>query len=563
MLHEELDELTDLINEKLSHEEKAEKLNSGYPGPFRLKKVKVANFNLDEFEEISIGDFVTHRTRWSMQEKCAYVNDDICRFVDFILSTELCRTISKSIAEESGGRYDLETAWLYLSSFTSFITAELSDGTSPSEAMMKEAFLKDLSENSLFVTAKAGLKGINIADETINMGNGAILRRVNKTDYHEHSIIIAGSSPNNIGFPAKFTAGSVLELTLKRRSANKSPIHPPHGVEIRWNSTIRSYDNMIQQVIPLTEKWIDALELSLPGPDIRIEFRQIEVRLPNLSPSKPAYRWAAKYQTIDPHTQIMIHRGDRGSIELAKSLVTSQFDNALAPLDGKHTPTSFAYSQYIEILRGRHGVDKSIREEVEALEAYFTPKVGRNKDFINSVGFLLETIAYDKNDTRNILNNAYLLRNAFTHRGIGWDEQDYVKATSDEVRIMWHNYKFEVSELLMNYLRLAVVSRLLSRMDDQHYIDLMNKAVTTKKIDPILSSQKGLILCVLEKITDFVNIRTVAKRHRLSWETIQEKIMKKEIRSVSMELPEEKNKSKIIYFIPDTELPEFRQADEN
>ena len=147
-----------------------------------------------------------------------------------------------------------------------------------------------------------------------------------------------------------------------------------------------------------------------------------------------------------------------------------------------------------------------VQHEIEALEAFFTPESDRSKVFVTRVVHLVKSLAVDENDTVNLLLSAYSIRSAHVHRGEGWDEFHPPVSTTDRALHSWESYAGDLATVLIVYLRLSIVSRILSQSDERSYIEMLDKSIETGVVDSSLSGQTKYLSCRIRRINDFLPI---------------------------------------------------------
>lgn len=528
-----------------------------FPGV--LHRTKSAKFQIESYEELNYGENVVPRVSWSAREEYVYGEEGIRESVNLIQNTKGFDSALTQLMEAERGKRDKGMLLLYLTTFVYFATKAMLSDRGVSQDRMVDAFTQDLEDDQLQTLVKVGLSGIVVKEGAIEVSNGVRLRRLNRSDYHEEYEPLTDKSIDRISFPSQLTASSVLELS-GRLGPKPDPLYAPVGLfDVRMYSSVREFDLLIQQLLPLAHVWEGASELVQSETDPIMEFIHLEFSLPTLSPDHPVFRWKYQYRTHQPRSSFSISKHDTGIINLWGALVAKNYSHLVHPFDHEHpldhkdTPLSLAYSRYTGILRARESDEKMIRDEVEALEAFFTPGLDASKAFIRRVAFLVRTVAADENATADLLYNAYDVRSAYTHRA-GWDESAQVTQTTAEAGFAWDSYKRDLARILLVYLRLSITSRILSEVDEKTFIDVLDKSERTGFPEANLASLRKLLSCKIIHVNAFVRDKEVPQRYQIPLTVLHNGIVRKEIAAIILRKPLRDGRHSITYLIPEWAL---------
>ncbi len=530
-------ELTKTIGLRIDDELHERTGLAGLLSPSQIHRIKVAKFRIESYEELNYGDTVIPRVNWSAKEEYIYGEDEVQDFVRVIRNFREFDSALSQLGEAELRQRDKGTLQLYLTSFVYFVTNTLLKDRGASQERMAEAFMKDVEEDRIQTLVKIGLAGIIVRDGPIEMSKDVQLRRLNRSDYHEESEPLTDKSIHQASFPSQHpSASSVLELSVKP-GPKLDPLFGPIGFfDVRMYSSVREFDLLIQQLIPLAQVWKGTLELVQSETDSMTRFVHVELNLPTLSPEGPIFRWKQQYRTHEPRRSLSISRDDNKIVKLPLALVSKNYGRLVYPIDGAETPLSLAYSRYMNILQSREACEKTIRDEVEALESFFTPGLDVSKAFIPRVDFLVRTVAVDENETANLLRNAYDIRSSYTHRG-GWDESVHAVTTTEEAGFAWESYKRDLANILLVYLRLSIVSRVLSQYDEKTFIDVLDKSEKTGVAHKDLAALSKQVSCKIYHVSDFVRDTEATKKYQIPLHIIRNRIEKRLIAAITLRRP--------------------------
>jgi hypothetical protein len=522
--------------------------------PSMLHRIRSARFQVESYEELNYGENIIPRVSWSAREDYVYGEEGIQDFVKLIQNIrEFDSTLTRLVEAERGER-DKGMLLLYLTTFVYFATKATLRDRGVSQDRMVDAFIQDLEEDRIQMVVRIGLAGIVVKDDAFEISNGVQLRRLNRTDYHEEYAPLTDKSIDRIPFPSQLISSSVLELSAML-GPKLDPLYGPIGLfDVRIYCSVREFDLLIQQLLPLAHVWEGASELVQSETDPIMEFVHIEFSLPMLSPDHPVFRWKHQYRTHQPRSSFSISKDDISIINLWGALVAKNYSRLVYPSDHRDTPLSLAYSRYVGILRSRESDEKIIRDEVEALEAFFTPGLDTSKAFIRRVAFLVRTVAADENATVSVLYNAYDVRSSYTHRGAGWDESAQVTSTTEEAGFAWESYKGDLARILLVYLRLSITSRILSEVDERTFIDVLDKSEKTGVPETNLASLRKRLSCKIIHVSGFVREKEATQRYQIPLPTLRDRIEKKRIAAIMLRKPLTDGRHKVTYLIPEWAL---------
>ena len=521
-----------------------------------IHRLRAAIFNVSSYEEISLGDTVVPRVGWSAQEGHVYGEDGIERLVERIQNAPQFETALKLFG---GGddEQDRGTFLLYLTCLAYFATKALLEDRQASVDSLVDAFLKDVDGDRMRAVVRLGLAGVGVKGDPVEISTGVVLRRLCRFDYHEGFEILVDKSIHNASFPSEYPASSFLELSVRPGPRLDALYQLRDFIDVRWHVSIREFDLLIQQLTAAAGTWRGTFDLVQSDSDPKVRVTQVEIHLPTLSPDRPVYRWEQRYQTFEPSGTFLISKDAAKFAGLSRSLVERGYQGLVYARDGNDTPLSLAHSRYIEILHSREVPEKTIGREVEALEAFFTPEPAASKVFLKRVAHLMSIIARDENDTENLLQNAYRVRSSYTHKGVGWEKFTPIAATTEAAGYAWDYYKRKLAGILMTYLRLSVVSRILARLDDMAYVDLLRESARTHVPDPSFVGQNELLSCRIPKVDDFIQDDAAAERFHVPLGTLRSLIEDKKIAAITLMRPGHPGKTASTNLIPEHALLEF------
>ena len=501
--------------------------------PSVLHRIRSARFQIESYEELNYGENIIPRVSWSAREEYVYGEEGIQDFVKLIQNMRGFDSTLTRLVEAERGERDKGMLLLYLTTFVYFATKATLRDRGVSQDRMVDAFIQDLEEDRIQTIVRIGLAGIVVKkDGAIEISNGVQLRRLNRTDYHEEYEPLTDKSIDRIALPSQLISSSVLELSAML-GPKLDPLYGPIGLfDVRNYSSVREFDLLIQQLLPLAQVWEGASELVQSETDPIMEFVHIEFNLPTLSSDQPVFRWKHQYRTHQPRSSFSISKDDINITKLWGALVAKNYNRLVYPSDHRDTPLSLAYSRYVGILRSRESDEKTIRDEVEALEAFFAPGLDTSKAFIRRVAFLVRTVAADENETVGLLCNAYDVRSSYTHRGAGWDESAQATPTTAEAGFAWESYKRDLARILLVYLRLSITSRILSEVDERTFIDVLDKSEKTGVPETNLASLRKRLSCKIIHVSAFVRDKEAPQRYQIPLPTLRDRIVKNRLRQL-------------------------------
>jgi hypothetical protein len=556
-LHDSLVRLVEAIRTRLDTELRERTGADAFFSPPVIHRLRVAVFSVSSYEEINCGDAVVPRVGWSAREGYVYGEEGVERFVGMMQNTAEFEAALGRFGSGVGEERDRGTFLLYLTCFVYFVTkALLEDRRAPAGALV-DAFLKDVEGDHIRATFRLGLAGVSIKGDPVEISTGVTLRRLGRSDYHGGFEVLVDQSIHRATFPSEYTASSFLEISV-RPGPRMDGLYQLRGfIDVRLSVSIREFDLLIQQLMATAGVWRGTLDLVQSDSDPKTRVAQIEVHLPTLSPDRPVYRWEQRYQTFEPLGTFLVSKDAAGFVDLSRSLVERGYYDLVYARDGRDTPLSLAHSRYVEILHSREVPEKTIGREVEALEAFFTPEPAASKVFIERVAHLMSIIAKDENDTENLLQNAYRVRSSYTHKGVGWEKFVPIAATTKEAGYAWDHYKGKLARILLTYLRLSVVSRILTRLDDMASMDLLRESARTSVPDPSLAGQSELLACKIPKVDDFIQDEAAAERFHVPLGTLRSLVADKKIAAITLLRPSQRGKAASTNLIPEWALLEL------
>jgi hypothetical protein len=527
---------------------------AGLLSPSQIHRIRAARFRIESYEELNFGDTVIPRVGWSAREEYVYGEDGIQDFVSAIQNLGEFDSVLTQLREAELRERDTGMLQLYLTILVYFVTITMLEDRAASQERMVEAFMKDVEEDRIQAVVELGLAGVVVKDGPIEISKDVQLRRLDRLDYHEESEPLTDKSIHQVSFPSQHGASSVLELSTKPGLKLDQLYGSVALLDVRMWSRIREFDLLIQQLIPLAQVWNGTLQLVQSETDPMIRFVRVELNLPRLSPGKPIYTWKQQNRTHEPRGSFSISKDDTRIVSLPRALVAKNYSRLVHPNDGAETPLSLAYSRYVEILRSREASEKTIRDEVEALEAFFTPGLDVNKAFIQRVAHLVRIVSVDENATANLLRNGYHIRSSYTHRGTGWDESVHAAATTEEAGFAWESYKSDLAHILLVYLRLSIVSRILSQYDERTFIEVLDNSEKTGVADTNIVSLSEQLSCKISHVNDFVKDKEATEKYEIPLHVIRNRIESRQIAAITLRRPGRNGRQGITHLIPEWAL---------
>ncbi|MDG6918995.1 MAG: hypothetical protein JRN62_06115 [Nitrososphaerota archaeon] len=503
--------------------------------PSILRKVPMAIYHLYRYEPVKAGEETLPVVQWSMSMGEGYPSKSVDEFVRVITNSDAYGSALKALDEHKRGEWKGVIERLYLTCFSYATLGSVLTSTAASElARLTESFIADVNENSLHLKFSTGLAGVLIPEGEVAFAGGPILREIRKEDYHDDSEPTNGQSPREMGFPSDYRASTVLTF---HGAPDPGQAEGPLGMfDIRLHVPERDFDLTIEGARVALGKWEGTIPLLQAGyPPKR--FYRLEIFLPHFRGDVPVYRWEERLKLGTDRGQITFRRSDGNTISLSKRLVEADYGSRLYPRDGRTTPLSESYQKYIGMLTEVGTYEKTIHEATVALENLFTPESVVMKQFIPRVTTLVRLTGVDtENNLSNILANAWRIRSDYSHRGEGWSEDSESKANSTMARVLWEGYKRELAGILETYLRLSLVTRILSGLSDQEFvegIDWIQGGGTNPKISAACAGMNASI----GKITDFVPDKYAVEEYGLSLEELWKEADEGRIPAINVEAP--------------------------
>lgn len=521
-----------------------------------IHKVKGMIFSITHFSGYGWGEATAPTVSWQSQHAAGYTDEDLEAFLQVICHQPQFSSALDELAKVEKRSRDTGMLLLYLTCFSYHVELALLKDRWASTEPIVDAFLQDLEADDLRIVTTFGLRGIATKEEIIRINDGVVLRRLAHSDYHDVFEPLGDRLAHRVPFPLSIDATSVLEVSsqLKGRLDGIYALNP-FFPEVRERCSIREFDIVISQVLQHVWSWMNLFWLVQNESNPKIAFERVELHLPKLSPNQSVYRYERKEGAVRGSAGVfLVQEADKQTFELMSALFAREYSKVLWAYDGRETPLSLAYSRYQSILGSSESYEARIQHEVEALEAFFTPESDKRKVFINRLVYLIRALVMDENDTENLLRNAYGIRNSRVHRGEGWDEFHPLDFTTDLAKYYWEKYAAELSVVLLTYLRLSIVSRILSRVDEKSYIVMLDRSISTGKVDESLVGQTKFLSRRIERINDFLAPRKASLKYEIPLPLLFKSIEKKELDAIILDRIGGDGRAKKLALIPERAL---------
>jgi hypothetical protein len=138
---------------------------------------------------------------------------------------------------------------------------------------------------------------------------------------------------------------------------------------------------------------------------------------------------------------------------------------------------TIAYNRYSEALLKNGLFERRVANAVMGLEALIL-KPGEKQELTYRLGIriskLLSQLGYSPHEARNVINDAYKVRNLFAHGG----QLDYKGKKKLESK--YHDIKNLLLPTL-NYLRILLVVMILTKKGKDEFIDLIDDSLVDKE----------------------------------------------------------------------------------
>ena len=527
-----------------------------FMAPPAIHQVKGKLFTVNYWDEISLGDTVIPRVSWGGTLGLGYTDEEVEDLLDVIRRLPQFGSALTMLSKAETKSRDVGALQLYLICFAFYVESTLLKNRWADLTPIVEAFLQDLEKDDISIIVKLGLRGVHVKDEPVRIADGVKLRRLARSDYHEAFVPLADRQFRRVRSPSEYHASAILEISLKPAEKLAGAFLPTGFIDFTIHSSIKEFDVLIQHALASASTWRDTLSLVQSVTDVRTGLIQVEFLLPVVSPVEPVYRyeWKEEGSWQEARSSFAISSADKQVFDLVTTLVSQDYSKKIFARDGRQTPLSLAYSRYSEILHSYESDEATIQREVEALEAFFTPETAKSKVFIKRVYHMIKTIAVDENDTENLLYNSYIVRNSRVHRGEGWDKYQPPESTTKQALYAWQNYMRDLTTILLGYLRLSIVSRLLSKYDEWSYFEALDKSIKSGVADDSLSGQTKYLSCRIGHVNDFLSTKKASAKYDIPDVALWKAARSKKLDAMMLRRPGKGGKPWVFALIPEWAL---------
>jgi len=303
-------------------------------------------------------------------------------------------------------------------------------------------FLKDLREEPLKYGAEVELQGISLQPEIIEPDFGITLRQTKIEDL-EREVPVYG-----FGLPYLSHPSGILKIEFLGRRANE-----------------------IQKKVELA---IAILRLFKVGSIKWLSYRMYTESVTDVMASGTLTS-GQKGAALDTClvTQEDVPKLRKFWQTINSSIPTTFFEPAI----GKTDHTAIAYNRYSDALLQDGILERRIANAIMGLEALFL-KPGETQELAyrlsTRVSKLLSLVAYDPHEIKEILRDAYHVRNLFVHGS---------QLTYKKKKKLESKYK-DVKNILLSvleYLRVSIVLMLFNRKEKDEFIDLLDASLVDRK----------------------------------------------------------------------------------
>ena len=484
--------------------------------------------------EISLFGDVGERVR-----AVRYDDEFLNEFIEFFTDTSKSfKAALEQVSQKSSPYFVGEPLLgsLYLTLFCRKVASDYLANEELTEGQVKElvgGFTRDLEGKTLGISAKVGVKGV-VATEEISIRSqfaDAIIRPP-KLDDLPSEIVVPDRWEGEMDIrnhPSIPTFCSVIEVFPREM---KVVTHPGGIIMMpKMYDSNQVFDWFIGAVYPEFYKltWL----LILFQSKYSLQFRSANVRfyLKNLS-AGPAYEKSIPVAENQVETQSFpLTPANKGNLlmfwdQMRRANFTDRIygrSDTKESLPEHHPrPLEIAFKRYMHILSVFEEPKVRIHDTLEAIEGFFTPEEAFTRDdfekyrkiFIPRVSSLVGLFEdLDPNDTNWTLNMGFRIRSDYSHRSSGWEETDELAEESEiELRRKHSELEFQngLSQLLLNYLRICLVSRVLAGVPDREFVHLLDTEKGRGELkrllagldhlvrsDPLVYVDRGLVRCSL------------------------------------------------------------------
>lgn len=303
-------------------------------------------------------------------------------------------------------------------------------------------FLKDLREEPLRYGAEVELQGIALQPEIIEPDFGTTLRQTKIEDF-EREVPVHG-----FGLPHLSRPSGILKIEFLGRRANE-----------------------IQKRVELA---IAILRLFKVGSIKWLSYRMYTESITDVMASGTL----TSGQTGAALETCLVTQEDVPKLRKFWQTINSFIPKTFfEPTIGKTDHTAIAYNRYSDALLQDGILERRIANAIMGLEALFL-KPGETQELAyrlsTRVSKLLGLVAYDPHEIKEILRDAYRVRNLFVHGSqLTYKKKKKLESKYTDVK----NILLSVLE----YLRVSIVLMLFSRKEKDEFIDLLDASLVDKK----------------------------------------------------------------------------------
>lgn len=474
-------------------------------GTVKIQKGIACNIrkNLTKMEEFTD----LHADVESYQQSISYDDESIC---DLLVQIErlnsyesVANHTSQCLKFSEGGDFFTK---LYLTLFSfELIRRFIKMGTINDSELKKLSvlFQNDIENKSLIIKTTIGMRGIFAVDDIVftDPFNRIIIRRAKESDVPDTIFVNENGLGrlDNTNSPYLPDITTILEITHLRSIIYRQDLSFRYIKQWDFNTII---DLTIDSMVRETSKVIALLQLFQSKQRILTKTWKVSYHLKNLS-DFPIYEKQVPFKRnfeIESEKYILRNKNSLAIERFFNWMRTVDFierihhysNDPKFGFDHIERPLEIAYKRYLNILSNLKDPDECIHDTIEALEGFFTPEKPKTKKeflkyrkiFITRIDSLIEVFGdLDPNSTTEILSMGFNVRSDMSHRGKGWDEVLKKHENTDEfenrsIQVQSNKLdnvsKKELSSILLSYLRICIVARILSGIEDRDFIDLLN-----------------------------------------------------------------------------------------
>jgi hypothetical protein len=453
--------VTDELQEALTRlalrlkEEVAEGLSKGR---LESQETKVLVWKVDKFETTdsgivpssSSGVYASKREWW---QAIISVLIGSHRFPEYKLTSEqLSRTFGKTKADQA------------IEPFVTRIVQDLLNDPSLTEEQINETIntlIKGLHGDPLTYRATAGLVGIAINVERVEIDHGVSLRQPRNEDFERE--VSPFSPPGMTPFAPYPTA--ILEVEILARGARELQLKIEHTIAMLRLFRVGS----------------------VSAPSYRLHSQSITDPFGSSGLSSSS--------TSMPIEKYFVPRQDTPKLRNFCRILAPIISPELYGFDVTEADhVTIAYRRYVDALMQNGLLERRIANSVMGLEALLLTGAEIQElvyRLSNRVGKLFAILGYDQYEVRQTIRDAYRVRNLFVHGS----QLSYKEGKKLETKYKGVN---NLLATVLNYVRVCLVVLIITKRGKEEFIDWLDDALIDRKRDEALGQ-------VLQSTRDIVS----------------------------------------------------------